>query len=48
MNLELEKANAELSVKQAELQKVEDKVAKLEKEYNDNKLEKDKLDRDIQ
>ena len=47
MNLELEKANKELSVKQAELQKVEDKVAKLEKEYNDNKQEKDRLDKEI-
>jgi len=37
MNMELDKANKELSVKQAELQKVEDKVGKLEKEYNDNK-----------
>ena len=35
--MELDKANKELSVKQAELQKVEDKVGKLEKEYNDNK-----------
>ncbi|KAL4466850.1 hypothetical protein ABPG74_010447 [Tetrahymena malaccensis] len=48
MNQELDKANKELSVKQAELQKVEDKVAKLEKEYNDNKLEKDRLDKEIQ
>ena len=27
---------------------MEEKVAKLEKEYNDNKQEKDKLDKDIQ
>lgn len=27
---------------------MEDKVGKLEKEYSDNKLEKDRLDKDIQ
>lgn len=47
MNAELDKANKELSFKQEELKKVEDKVGKLEKEYNDNKLEKDRLDKEI-
>ncbi|EGR30170.1 hypothetical protein IMG5_139330 [Ichthyophthirius multifiliis] len=48
MNVELDKANKELAIKQGELMKVEEKVGKLEREYNENKQEKDRLDQDIQ
>ena len=47
MNVELDKANAVLSVKQEQLSAVIKKVTELEQLYNANKKEKDRLDADI-
>ena len=47
MNLELDKANAVLQVKQSQLNAVIKKVNELEQLYNANKKEKDRLDADI-